>query len=151
MPTLPALWCGNIAGMNRYTKCPCDKKDFYQKCCGRYHHGALAEDALTLMRSRFSAYALGQVEYIADTTHVENPGYGRDRARWLAELRDFSQNTKFLYLTILSFEDAMDTAFVTFTAHLSQSNQDATFTEKSTFLRENGRWFYRSGEVKSGN
>ena len=40
--------------------CPCGSGGKYKKCCQKYHKGALAKDALTLMKSRYSAYALNE-------------------------------------------------------------------------------------------
>ena len=45
-----------------------------QSCCGRYiSSAAAAPTAEALLRSRFSAYKLGEVDYLVDTTHVANP------------------------------------------------------------------------------
>ena len=49
--------------------CPCGGAD-YASCCGRFHRGeALPGDAQTLMRSRYSAYVLGEVEWLRQTWH----------------------------------------------------------------------------------
>lgn len=47
--------------------CPCGS-DPLDDCCGRYHQGHPAPTAEALMRSRYSAYALGLVDYLRDTT-----------------------------------------------------------------------------------
>ena len=46
--------------------CPCGATD-YAACCGRYHGGASAPDAESLMRSRYSAYALKLEAYLLAT------------------------------------------------------------------------------------
>ena len=48
--------------------CPCGSGDPLDDCCGRYHQGHPAPTAEALMRSRYSAYALGLVDYLRDTT-----------------------------------------------------------------------------------
>ncbi len=44
--------------------CPCGSGLKYKKCCQKYHKGALPSTALLLMKSRYSAYALGLADYI---------------------------------------------------------------------------------------
>ena len=39
--------------------CPCGLGEDYGSCCGRFHHGAAAPAAELLMRSRYSAFAVG--------------------------------------------------------------------------------------------
>jgi SEC-C motif domain protein len=83
-----------------------------------------------------------------DTTHPEHPQHKEDRVVWKAEIEQFCRETRFLFLKILESTSDGDTASVTFTAHLHQHNQDADFTEKSIFLRENGRWLYQAGDLQ---
>jgi SEC-C motif-containing protein len=114
----------------------------YARCCGRFHKGELPGNALELMRSRYCAYALNLADYIMATTHPENPRYQADKPAWKKSLQQFSKNTLFDGLTILEFIDGDTEAFVTFRAHLRQHGQDASFTEKSRFLKEGPRWLY---------
>lgn len=130
-------------------QCPCHSGKKYQECCGNYHAGALPENALALMRSRYSAYALGNAEYIIATTHPENPVFTSDQQGWKKNILEFSKNTRFEGLKVEEFIDGTEVAFVTFTAVLRQNGQDATFTEKSRFFRVGGRWLYRDGEMTS--
>jgi len=122
--------------------CPCHSGKTYKECCQPYHKGALPENALLLMRSRYAAYALGLPEYIISTTHRDNPAYEANAARWRQAILSFSKGTRFLGLTIHSFTDGSEEAFVIFTAHLEQNGLDATFTEKSRFLKEGKQWYY---------
>lgn len=58
-------------------RCPCGGGGdglAYGSCCRRFHDGdAYPEDPVTLMRSRFSAYAKGKGAYVVMTTHPDNP------------------------------------------------------------------------------
>lgn len=98
------------------------------------------------MRSRFSAYALGLVDYVISTTHPHSKIRKQNIASWRKELLKFSKNTSFQGLTIHEFVDSGDSATVTFTAFLKQGRADATFTERSYFERIGDSWFYKSGE-----
>ncbi len=48
--------------------CPCGSGNLLDACCGHYHAGTPAPDAQALMRSRYSAYVLGLVDYLVATT-----------------------------------------------------------------------------------
>ena len=50
--------------------CPCGSDESYRACCGPFHHGELqARSAEELMRSRYSAYAYGEADYLFRTWH----------------------------------------------------------------------------------
>src|SRR5579862_1043987 len=126
--------------------CPCHSGKKYQECCQPYHTGKLPENALALMRSRYAAYALQLADYIMQTTHPHNKAYLSDKERWKKEIMGRYKNTDFYDLEILEFVDGPQEAYVTFTAHLRQEGRDVSFTEKSRFLKVDGRWLYESGE-----
>jgi SEC-C motif-containing protein len=51
-------------------RCPCLSGAVYGECCGAFHRGeALAPTAERLMRSRYSAYVLGDASYLLATWH----------------------------------------------------------------------------------
>ena len=96
--------------------CPCGSGNKYKKCCSRYHKGAFAPNALSLMKSRYCAYAIGDSFYIIRTTHPDNPDYTIHRENWNKSILDFSEKTSFLSLEIIDFTDGEEEAFVTFTS-----------------------------------
>ncbi|MFZ4772445.1 MAG: YchJ family protein [Chlamydiia bacterium] len=126
--------------------CPCCSSLPYDACCEPFHEGELPQNALQLMRSRYSAYALNLPDYIVATTHPSNRDYSADIISWVHSISAFSAKTTFQKLEILAFQDSGLDATVTFTAHLLQNGHDATFTEKSTFVKDHNRWLYRSGD-----
>ncbi|NGX55804.1 MAG: hypothetical protein K1060chlam5_00031 [Candidatus Anoxychlamydiales bacterium] len=127
--------------------CPCHSKKLYKNCCKTYHEGTLAKNALQLMRSRYSAYALNLVDYIIKTTSLENPSYKVDLKKFSEEVLEFCLKTKFEDLKILDFFEKENFATVTFKAYLFQNNQDISFVEKSYFEKVNNRWLYKYGEI----
>lgn len=50
-------------------ECPCGLGEKYDSCCGRYHSGTPAPTAEQLMRSRYTAFALGDADYLLRTWH----------------------------------------------------------------------------------
>ena len=127
--------------------CPCHSGEAYATCCQPAHQTHAASNALLLMRSRYSAYALKLSDYIIATTHPASKQYRTDHEQWGREILDFRKNTLFRGLEILEFTEMLneepERAYVTFTAHLLQGEHDATFTEKSLFEKLDGRWLYR--------
>ena len=51
------------------TACLCGRPQPYAACCGRFHGGEPAPTAELLMRSRYSAFALGDDVYLLETWH----------------------------------------------------------------------------------
>ncbi|MFN8373702.1 MAG: YchJ family metal-binding protein [Anaerolineae bacterium] len=124
-------------------ECPCGSGKKYKKCCRTLHSGAHAPSPEALMRSRYSAYALGRIDYIMQSTHPDGPHYEADTAAWRRDLEAFSRDTRFVKLDILNAEG--DT--VTFHATLMVGSRDMSFTERSLFRMHDGRWTYFSGET----
>lgn len=131
--------------------CPCSSGKTYDNCCKPFHKGARPENALQLMRSRYSAYALNIADYIIATTHPENPNYTEDKINWRRNISEFSEKTRFHNLEIIDFQEDKTSATVTFTAYLSQNSRDATFTEKSYFEKVGNQWLYHSGQFTQGS
>jgi len=122
------------------TLCPCGSKVKYKKCCSKYHKGALAPTALLLMKSRYSAYAVGNSAYIVKTTHPSNSDFTKNSKEWKKSIDTFSFNTDFLGLEILEFIEGEEESFVAFKAKLSSGEM----VEKSRFLKVDGAWLYES-------
>ena len=118
--------------------CPCTSKKKYKKCCKPYHDGANAKDALSLMKSRYSAFAVGKIDYIIKTSTFQKD---------YEDLKAFSSSCEFKRLEILEFIDGEEEAFVTFRASIICNGNDASFAEKSRFIKEDGVWLYESGEI----
>lgn len=97
------------------------------------------------MRSRYAAYAVGLVDYVMDTTDPEGPQARDDREAWAADLQAFVRATRFVGLEIGDAGERGDQGWVSFRAVLVQGKRDASFRERSTFVRRDGRWHYVAG------
>lgn len=125
--------------------CPCHSGAKYKRCCGPFHGGgARAPTPEALMRSRYAAYALGLVEYVIDTTDPDGPQASRDRRAWTKDVEGFVARTRFVGLEVLGSGSDGDAGWVQFRAGLTQGGRDASFVEKSAFVRRAGRWLYHS-------
>jgi SEC-C motif-containing protein len=117
--------------------CPCGGAD-YAACCGRYHNGEPAPDALTLMRSRYSAYVLRLEAYLLASWHDSTRPSALDLA---------TDNTKWIGLEIRKYKaESADRATVEFVARYKIGGRAARLHEVSRFVREGGKWFYLDGE-----
>ena len=131
--------------------CPCNSGIFYNDCCKPFHdYEKNPESALQLMRSRYAAYVMNMPNYIINTTHPGSPHYFENVDNWKKNIEKFSREFTFKRLDILDFKAHQTVAVVVFTAHATQNNQDATFTEKSYFEKIYGKWLYRKGDFLEG-
>jgi len=127
--------------------CPCDSGRKHKHCCRRLHRGTPAPNAEALMRSRYSAYAVGDVAYLMATTHPDGPHW-RDDAGWAEELAAFCESTEFVGLRVIGHGKLPNgEAWVEFEADLRQSGRAVPMHERSRFRRLDGRWLYLDGEV----
>ena len=138
--------------MPRSVRCACQSRKKAHRCCGPWLNGRAAPTPTALMRSRFAAYALGLTDYIMATTAPSGPQFQADTAAWVADIERFSRRTRFQGLAILDASAVEGPeATVTFRATLEQNGEDASFTERSTFVRgSDGRWRYHSGTRLEG-
>ncbi len=120
-------------------KCPCGSGIKYKNCCFKYHKGANPKDALSLIKSRYSAYAVGDANYIIKTTHKNSPHYEENRLEWISSIKEFSKS-EFKKLEIIDFEEKENEAFVKFKAYID----DYVMQEKSYFIKED-KWYYVKG------
>ncbi len=98
------------------------------------------------MRSRYSAFALKNPQYIINTTHNENNDFKLDTKQWSNDILKFCNTCTFNKLEILESIDGDIESYVTFKATIFCDDIDSSFTERSKFLKVNNKWFYHSGE-----
>lgn len=85
--------------------CPCSSGKKYGECCEKFHKGMTASNPVDLLRSRFSAFTVANVNYILDTTHPTCPEYAAEanagkRKRWARGNQDYVKTYNFENLEI---------------------------------------------------
>ncbi len=130
--------------------CPCHSKKDYETCCKLFHENRFLANPEQLMRSRYSAYAMGLALYIIKTTHKMSPFFNTDKKSWTTEIMKFSKSTTFEDLTIISHSEEGDVAYVTFFARMTERDLDISRTEKSTFKKVDNSWLYFDGICENG-
>jgi SEC-C motif domain protein len=88
------------------------------------------------MRSRYSAYALGLIDYVLATWHPSTaPGeLELPPLKWLA-------------LEVRHTEQSGDAGVVEFVARCREGGRAQRLHETSRFVREGGRWYYIDGQM----
>lgn len=123
-------------GVHPYRPCPCGSGSGFNDCCLRLHSGEQeAGTAEHLMRSRYSAYAVGDCDYLWRTWHPRTrPDHVSDAG---------------LVWTGLQLIDSVaggpcdETGEVEFRAHY----RGGVVHERSRFARRARRWFYLDGDL----
>lgn len=136
--------------VGRNDPCPCGSGRKYKACCGTYHSGIRYPDTVEeLIRSRYTAYAIGDVNYLYRTTHPENEALvGKTEEEYKRETLLYCQRVDFIGLMIhhTEPEDDQGIARGTLTAWYRIVGQpEDSFTERSEFVRADGRLVYLSG------
>ncbi|HEU0125529.1 MAG TPA: YchJ family metal-binding protein [Flavobacterium sp.] len=122
-------------------KCFCDTGLLFENCCELYlNDNQKAPTALTLMRSRFSAYASHNADYLMETTYISERKYYSK-----TEILRWAVSNKWQKLEILSSTENT----VEFKAYfLDSDNKSQVHYEFSTFKFENGAWYYLDGKFE---
>ncbi|WIO75447.1 YchJ family protein [Porticoccaceae bacterium LTM1] len=120
------------------TICPCGSAKPYANCCQPYHNGTPAPTAETLMRSRYSAFCKGLVDYLVETHHPDKRQV--DDREVLAQT---IASTHWLNLQVIS----SDSDQVEFIATYEDQGELGQLHERSRFTKEDDRWFYLDGEI----
>lgn len=124
--------------------CLCGSGLFYQACCGLFQNfEAIPATAEALMRSRFTAYAQRNADYLRATWDSDkcpdNIDFSRETAIWQRlEIVDTKKGGP---------QD--DKGVVEFKAYYLQDGEECVLHEVSRFIKKEGRWLYLDGVIKS--
>ena len=132
----------NIATM---MQCPCGSNHSYSACCEVLHQGkASAQNVAQLMRSRYCAYVLQEIDYIVQTT-VPSQQNLLDRQAILT----WSKQTKWDGLEVITHQEKLGKthAKVEFKAYFLTSNATSVSVrdahhERSAFVKIAERWYF---------
>lgn len=134
--------------------CPCGSRKPRAKCCGQYLSNQIAAPtAEALMRSRYTAFCTGHLDYLIATHHGEE---------WTASdrknLANTLKTTRWLNLLIVNTQKGKvkdKRGIVEFVAayrptgsilSVSPAGEVAQMHERSHFIKKAGRWLYTTGD-----
>ncbi|MGA0567620.1 YchJ family protein [Rathayibacter sp. KR2-224] len=126
--------------------CPCGSGEAYGSCCAPLHRGRAAATPEALMRSRYSAFAVGDAEYLRATWHPSTrpPEVELDPAVQWRRLDIVGS------LGGAVGDDAGEVEFRAFWRVLPVPGRDrdgGVLHERSRFVREGRRWYYMDGDI----
>jgi SEC-C motif-containing protein len=123
--------------------CPCQSQKPYSKCCGVFHAGKNYPDQVEdLMRSRYSAFSKGEIDYILASHHPATRSQVNPQ-----EIQDWSKKSKWKGLEIKhSHQDAYQ-GEVEFIASYETEGQDYRHHEIATFKKHEDKWYFFDGRL----
>jgi len=125
--------------------CVCGLGPSTEECCGRYINGE--ESAPTpeaLMRSRYAAYTLENIDYVVATHDpATRDEVDPDGAR------SWSREAEWEGLTVHEVTGGADDeeGTVEFTARYTMEGREVRHRELATFVKLQGKWFYHDGDM----
>ncbi|GEM35345.1 UPF0225 protein [Nocardia neocaledoniensis NBRC 108232] len=129
--------------MGEAKPCPCRRGEPFDACCGPILAGATpAPTAEALMRSRYTAYVVGDVGYLLRSWHPNTRP---------AEL-ELDPAQRWLFLEIVGTQRGGpfdDNGTVEFIAHYKLDGVRDAMHELSTFVRVDGAWVYLDGTFQA--
>src|ERR1041385_1602146 len=119
--------------------CPCGSQKTLESCCLPYIQGkrqpATAEE---LLRSRYTAFTRGDIDYILSTHHSKTRGEVKRE-----EVEEWSKQSEWHSLKIVETQGGKEgdqEGWVAFCAEYSAQGKRQEHWEQAVFQRENGHW-----------
>lgn len=120
--------------------CPCGSSKPYDQCCAALHRGTPAASAEALMRSRYCAYAKGEIDYLIETTTpTQQADLNRDA------ITAWSLQSQWLGLDVEEHRELPGNpphAQVRFTARWRDASGEHAHQELSAFVKRDERWYF---------
>lgn len=125
--------------------CPCCSNKLYAECCEPYHNKEKhAPTAEALMRSRFSAFAIPNGDYLMNTTLP-----AKRKFHTKEELHEWGEINQWIKLEIVNVPTINKVEFKAY--YIDQDQNEQVHHELSVFQKMNDRWYYVSGEFLNDN
>ncbi len=127
-------------------QCPCNPDKKYINCCKKAHDNILnVTTSENLMRSRYSAFVLANIEYLQKSHHSKT----RPSKREKKETLQWTKAVEWLKLEVLNTSEGTinDTkGTVEFKAFFMENGSMNVIHENSRFCKENEHWVYLDGK-----
>lgn len=121
--------------------CPCGSGARFGECCAPILSGAAAANPERLMRSRYTAFAVGDEAHLLASWH---PGTRPERV-------EPDPTVRWEGLEIIDTEAGEPgdrRGWVEFVAHYRQRRERGRLHERSRFVFQSERWWYLDGDVR---
>lgn len=117
--------------------CPCQSGLVYEACCQPLHLGVAAASPESLMRSRYSAFAMGLNDYLLKSWHAST------RPASLPH----DEITRWKRLEVCSSNEEGNAGAVHFRATCEEQGRWFLLEEHSLFCKESEHWFYLKADA----
>ncbi|CAM1354737.1 YchJ family protein [Tenacibaculum insulae] len=123
-------------------QCPCNPSKKYSTCCQKAHQNI--QTVLTaeqLMRSRYSAFVLANINYLQESHHSSTRPSNKEKK----EILSWTKSVKWLKLEVLNTSKGSITDLegtVEFNAFFMENGKVDVIHENSSFCKENKHWVY---------
>lgn len=127
------------------TNCTCGSGRNFDDCCGPILAGTPAATAEALLRSRYTAFASGNTDYLVETLTSDIRGEFDQ-----IEAESTAAEAKWQKLEIRSITGGGvndETGVIEFVADFSLRGEQRIHHEVSQFRREGGRWLCAGGQM----
>lgn len=121
--------------------CPCGTEKKYSGCCGKFiDKDGVPATPEELMRSRYTAFTLGNADYIGKT--MTSPAVDDFDAE---ETKKFAESVDWVKLEVIASSVKGNRGSVEFLAHYKQKLDKHVIHEIGDFMLKDGKWFYVDG------
>ena len=131
--------------MQKNQPCPCDSGKEFSSCCEPLVLlQSPAETPEALMRSRYTAFTLKNMDYVRQTTDPQVVF----EIDWKSN-QEWAEKSRFVKLEILQSTNEGNKGIVEFKAHFISegSSEPQIHHELSKFRKQSGKWYFRDGKV----
>ena len=117
-------------------KCPCNPSKQYADCCKKAHQNINnVITAESLMRSRYSAFVLADINYLQKSHHSKTRPSKREKKEILA----WTKSVEWIKLDVIKATENT----VEFKAYFFENGVLNHIYEHSFFVKENNHWVYK--------
>ncbi len=123
-------------------QCPCGSQKKYSGCCEKAHQNIQSvTTAEALMRSRYSAFVLADINYLQESHHSSTRPTNREKE----EILHWTKSVQWIKLEIINTTKGTSTDLtgtVEFKAFFTEKGKIDIIHENSSFCKENNHWVY---------
>lgn len=126
-------------------QCYCNSGKLYNQCCEPILKGQ--QQALTaeqLMRSRYSAYVVADINYLMNSHHASTRPTKERKA-----ILKWAKLVNWISLDVIETKAGLANdkeGFVEFKAVFMENDKVECIHENSFFVKENNQWYYKTGK-----
>ncbi|AOW19592.1 YchJ family protein [Urechidicola croceus] len=122
--------------------CPCNPSIKYSDCCEKAHRNIhTVKTAEALMRSRYSAFVMANIDYLQQSHHTTTKPSKREKK----DIEKWAKSVEWIKLEVLNTTHGTQNDMngtVEFKAFFMENGAVNVIHENSNFSKENNHWVY---------